>query len=103
MQKSASGDNNFDEAREGQGGDRAHVIGDADNVQKTSYVVGRGTDPGAAGPDGHHPGGDGPPRGAQDHGYTAAVRSGGGMNVGLWIVALLAVVIALVYGFGIFT
>ncbi len=103
MQKSSSGDNNFDEARAGQPRTEQPVIGDADNVQKTSYVVGRGTDPGAAGPDGHHPGGDGPRRGAAEHGYTAAVHSGGGINIGLWIVALLAVVIALVYGFGLFT
>ena len=43
MQKSTAGGNNFEDERE-QGG-REVVVGDADNVQKTSYVVGRGTDP----------------------------------------------------------
>ena len=100
MQKSSSGDNNFDEAR--QGGDRAHVIGDADNVQKTSYVVGRGTDPSALGPDARHHGGDGPQRGSDDLGYNAAVRTGGGINMGLVVVVVIAIAIALVYGFGVF-
>ena len=101
MQKSSSGDNNFDEARE-QGGERAHVIGDADNVQKTSYVVGRGTDPGARGPDAGPGAGDGPRRGSDEHGYAATVRTGGGLNVGLLVVAVLAIAVALVYGFGVF-
>ena len=99
MQKSSSGDNNFDEAR--QGGDRDHVIGDADNVQKTSYVVGHGTDPSARGPDAGQHRGDGPRRGADDLGYNAAVRTGGGLNLGLIVVVVIAVAIALVYGFGV--
>jgi hypothetical protein len=86
MQKSSDGSNNFDEAR--QGSPRGEpVIGDADDVQKTTYVVGQGTDPGA--PD---------PRYA-----SARVESGGGINVGAWIVGAIAVIIALIYGFGIFT
>ena len=100
MQKSSAGGNSFDEAREG--GDREHVIGDADNVQKTSYVVGHGTDPAARGPDAGHRGGDGPRRGADDLGYSAAVRTGGGLNVGLLVVVVLAVAVALIYGFGVF-
>ena len=99
MQKSSSGDNSFDEARAERGRDR--VVGDADNVQKTSYVVGRGTDPSALGPDAGHRG-DGPRRGNEDLGYNASVRTGGGMNVGLIVVVVLAVAIALVYGFGVF-
>ncbi len=102
MQKSTDGGNSFDEARAGQGGPE-HVIGDADNVQKTSYVVGRGTDPDAADPDRRAGGGAGARRGEADAGYTATVRAGGGINIGLWVVALLALLIALVYGFGLFT
>ena len=100
MQKSSADGNNFDEV--GQGGDRERVVGDADNVQKTSYVVGRGTDPSALGPDAGHHRGDGPRRGADDLGYNATVRTGGGLNVGLIIVVVIAVAVALVYGFGIF-
>lgn len=100
MQKSSSGDNNFDEAR--QAGGRDQVVGDADNVQKTSYVVGRGTDPSALGPDAGRHGGDGPQRGNDDLGYNAAVRTGGGMNVGLIVVVVIALAIALIYGFGLF-
>jgi len=81
MQKSASEGSSFDE----QGARGSEVAGGADNVQKTSYVVGHGTDPDA--PD--------PP------GYAATVRSGGA-NVGLWIVAAVAVLIGLVYAFGLF-
>jgi hypothetical protein len=102
MQKSTAGGSNFDDERE-QGGPEL-VIGDADNVQKTTYVVGQGTDPGAADPDrGRGAGPDGPERGNPDNGYVATVRSGGGTNVGLWAVALLALLIAVVYGFGLFT
>ena len=39
MQKSTAGGNSFDEPREQ--GPREIVIGDADNVQKTTYVVGQ--------------------------------------------------------------
>ena len=99
MQKSSAGGSNFDDE---QGGDRERVVGDADNVQKTSYVVGHGTDPAAAGPDGARMGGEAPRRG-EGEAYAAAVRSGGGINMGLWIVVLLALAVALVYGFGLFT
>ena len=85
MRVSSAGGNNFDDQREQ--GDREVVIGDADNVQKTSYVVGRGTDPDAPTP----------------HGPSANVATGGGVNVGLWIVAAVAVLIALVYGLGLLT
>ena len=102
MQKSTDGGNSFDEAR--QQGDRAHVIGDADNVQKTSYVVGQGTDPNAPDPDaGAHAGGKAPRRGDADLGYAANVRAGGGPNLALWVVVILALAIALVYGIGVFT
>jgi hypothetical protein len=85
MQKSSAGGNNFDDARE-QGG-RDFVIGDADNVQKTSYVVGEGTNPDAPDP----------------AGYNASVRTGSGINFGLVAVAVVAILLALVYGFGIFS
>ena len=62
------------------------ALGGADAVQKTSYVVGEGTEP----------------AGAPRAGVIARTSSGGGINVGAWIVALIAVAIALVYGFGIF-
>ena len=61
------------------------ALGGADSVQKTSYVTGRGTEP----------------EGAPRAGVVARTASGGGINVGAWIVALIAVAIALVYGFGI--
>ena len=103
MQKSTDGGNSFDEAR--QQGDRAHVIGDADNVQKTSYVVGRGTDPDARDGDARSRSvtGHAPRRGDADAGYTATVHAGGGTNIGLWVVVVLALAIALVYGIGLFT
>jgi hypothetical protein len=84
MQKSADDGNNFDEA--GAGNQRTGpVIGGADNVQKTTYVTGQGTDPSA-----------------QDTGNPIAqVPSGSGINVGAWIIGAVAVVIALIYGFGI--
>ena len=62
------------------------ALGGADSVQKTSYVTGRGTEP----------------EGAPRAGVVARTTSGGGINVGAWVVALIAVAIALVYGFGIF-
>ena len=101
MQKSSAGGSSFEES--GEPGDRAREVGDADNVQKTSYVVGRGTDPDAADPD---RAAAGPAararRGEAEHGYTATVRAGGGPNLTLWIVGALALVIAVVYGFGLF-
>ena len=99
MRKSSDGSNNFDEARQ-QG--QEPVIGDADNVQKTSYVVGRGTDPDAAAPDRLH----GDPharRGEAEHGYTATVKAGGGPNIGLWVVVIIAIAVALIYGAGLFS
>jgi len=65
--------------------DAETALGGADSVQKTSYVTGRGTEP----------------EGAPRAGVIARTASGGGINVGAWIVALIAVAIALVYGFGI--
>ena len=62
------------------------ALGGADSVQKTSYGTGHGTEP----------------EGAPRAGVIARTSSGGGINVGAWIVALIAVAIALVYGFGIF-
>ena len=86
MQKSSDGGNSFDAAREGSPRSEP-VIGDADNFQKTTYVVAQGTDPAAPAP-----------------AYASArVASGGGINVGAWIVGAIAVIIALIYGFGIFT
>jgi hypothetical protein len=86
MQKSSDSGNNFDEARRGSP-EGTPVIGDADDVQKTTYVVGQGTDPRAP-----------------DPAYAAArVTSGGGINVGAWIIGAIAVIIALIYGFGFFT
>ena len=103
MQKSTDGGNSFDEAR--QQGDRDMVVGDADNVQKTSYVVGQGTNPDAADPvaQSRDAMGHAPRRGEGDHGYSATVRTGGGPNIGLWVVVILALAIALVYGLGVFT
>jgi hypothetical protein len=63
------------------------ALGGADSVQKTSYVGGEGTEP----------------AGAPTAGVIARTSSGGGINVGAWIVGLVALAIALVYGFGIFT
>ncbi len=98
MQKSSAGGSSFDDEREQGGPER--VVGDADNVQKTSYVVGHGTDPSGVGPDA---GRAGSRRGDGTEAYGAAVRTGGGLNVGLLIVVLVALAIALVYGFGLFT
>ena len=60
-------------------------LGGADAVEKTTYVVGEGTEPGAR------------PRGD----YVARNASGG-WNVGVWIVGGIAALIALVYAIGIF-
>ena len=87
MQKSSDGGNNFDEARTGSPRAGEPVIGDADNVQKTSYVVGHGTNPDAPDP----------------ANVAARVPTGGGINVGAWVVGAIAVIIALIYGFGIFS
>ena len=84
MQKSSDGGNNFDEARSGASRTGEPVIGDADNVQKTTWVVGQGTDPSA--PDPTH--------------VTARVSSGNGVNVGAWVVGAIAAIIAAIYGFG---
>ncbi|HEU4628348.1 MAG TPA: hypothetical protein VFS08_01335 [Gemmatimonadaceae bacterium] len=82
MQKSTAEGNSFDETPHGP--DRR--VGDADDVEKTTYVVGHSTDPNTL----------------KRPGANASVRSGGGINVGLWVVAVLAVLIALVYAFGLF-
>ncbi len=57
-------------------------LGGADAVQKTTYVVGEGTDPDTITPPG----------------VVARVDSGRGINLTLWVVIAIAVVIALVYG-----
>ena len=82
MQKSTTDGNSFDES--GRGPDRR--VGDADDVEKTTYVVGHSTDPNVITP----------------AGVNASVGSGGGLNVGLWVVAVLAILIALIYAFGLF-
>ena len=96
MQKSTAGGSSFDEGPD----DRERRVGDADDVQKTSYVVGQGTDPSGAGPDA---GRESRTRRGEHDAYAASVRTGGGFNLGLWIVALLALAIAVVYGAGLFT
>ncbi|HEV3485432.1 MAG TPA: hypothetical protein VG106_08495 [Vicinamibacterales bacterium] len=60
-------------------------LGGADAVEKTTYVVGEGTEPGAR------------PRGD----YVARDASGGS-SLGVWIVGGIAALIALVYAIGIF-
>jgi hypothetical protein len=47
MERSSSPGNSFEEAAQSAGGtpDAAPVVGDADAVQKTTWVVGHGTDP----------------------------------------------------------
>jgi hypothetical protein len=86
MQKSSDGSNNFDEAAAGNPRSREPVIGDADDVQKTTYVVGQSTDPNA--PD---------PRNVE-----ARVPSGDGINVAAWLIGLVAALIAIVYAIGVF-
>jgi len=61
------------------------ALGGADSVQKTSYVVGEGTEPSGA------------PRAS----VIARTSAGGGVNIGAWLIGLIALAIALVYGFGI--
>ena len=85
MQKSTDDGNSFDEGN-APGERDGRLIGGADNVQKTTYVTGSGTDDRARDP--------GNP--------IAQVPSGSGINLGAWIVGGIAVVIALVYGFGLF-
>ena len=85
MQKSADEGNNLD-ARAGSPR-TGPVIGDADNVEKTTWVVGHGTDP--TNPD--------PPI------ASAQVRSGKGVNVWTLVVGGLAALIAVVYGFVLFS
>ena len=87
MQKSSDGSNNFDEARTGSPRTGEPVIGDADNVQKTTWVVGRGTDPDAPDP----------------AGPAARVPAGGGINLGAVIVGVIAALIAAIYALGVFT
>ncbi len=62
------------------------ALGGADNVEKTTWVEGAGTSP----------------EGKPIAGVTARVSSGGGVNVGAWVVGAIALVVALVYGAGIF-
>ncbi len=85
MQKTADEGNNL-EPREGSPR-TAPTIGDADNVEKTTWVVGHGTDP--TNPD--------PPI------ASAQVRSGRGVNVWTLVVGAVAALIALVYGFNLFS
>jgi hypothetical protein len=63
------------------------ALGGADAVEKTSYLVGEGTEPSAQ------------PRAE----YTARTKVGGGMNVGAWIVGGIVALIAAVYAFGALT
>jgi len=60
MQKSTADGSSFDDER--AGGDAEIQIGDADSVQKTTYVVGRGTDPSALEPDARARRADAPPK-----------------------------------------
>ena len=85
MQKSTDGSNNFDEARAGSPRSEP-VVGDADNVQKTSYVTGQGTDPDAS----------------AAHGPAATGRTGGGMNPIVWLIVIVALGLAAFYGIGLF-
>jgi hypothetical protein len=61
------------------------AFGGADAVEKTTYVVGEGTEP------------DGRPTGP----YVARDAAGGG-SVGVWIVVVIAALIGLVYVVGTF-
>lgn len=71
------------------------ALGGADSVQKTSYGVGTGTEP-----DGRA---EYAPVGLRkgEGSIVARTSPGGGINPIAWIVGLLAIVIAAVYGFGI--
>ena len=84
MQKSSDGSNNFEAA--GEGSPRATPpVGDADGVQKTSYVTGRGTDPDAAS--------DGP---------AATGIAGRGRNPLVWVAVLIALALVGIYAIGLF-
>jgi hypothetical protein len=61
------------------------ALGGADAVEKTTYVVGEGTEPGA-----------------RAHGEYVARGSGDGPSIAVWIVGGIAALIALVYMIGIF-
>ena len=63
------------------------ALGGADNVEKTSYVTGKGTDPSAQ----NRPG------------EPIARVGGGGMGIGGWILIAVIVAIALVYGGSLFS
>ena len=65
------------------------ALGGADAVEKTTYAGNaHGTEPGAA------PG--------QNVNVTAQVPHGGGTNVALWITAVIAILVAIVYGISLF-
>ena len=71
-------------------GDRPEIdseasYGGADAVEKTTYVTGSGTDPEAR----------------NIASVTARVEPGGGTNVLVWAVIAVAVLVALVYAFGV--
>ena len=61
-------------------------LGGADAIEKTTYVVGEGTEP------------DTRARGD----YVARNAARGGANLGIWIIGAVAALIALVYAIGIF-
>ena len=60
-------------------------LGGADAVQKTSYVVGEGTEPAT-----------------RQRGDVIARDAGGGTNIAVWVIGGLAALIGLVYAIGIF-
>ena len=65
------------------------ALGGADAVEKTTYVTGHGTEPEG--------------RTNTPDAVVARARAGGGINPLLWVVILVAVLIAVVYGFGLLT
>lgn len=69
----------------GREDDRVELLGGADAVQKTTYVEGRGTDPDAE----------------SRPGTVARMASGTLMDPVVWAVIAIAILVALVYGFGI--
>lgn len=85
MQKSSDEGNTL-EPREGSPR-TGPVIGDADNVEKTTWVVGHGTDPTQTDP---------PIASAQ-------VQTGRGINVWTLVVGGIAALIAIVYGINLFS
>jgi hypothetical protein len=62
------------------------ALGGADAVEKTSYVVGDGAEPGAQ----------------QRAEVSAQTDTGGGLNIGTWVVTAIVLLIALVYAIGAF-